>query len=86
MGDEDLRQPFSQFGEIVSVKIPAGKACGFVQFANRYHCCYAIIETMIKFMLKPIESKLTKLNVTGLNPIMLLSLLAERVLKTQSRL
>lgn len=33
--DEDLRQPFSEFGEIVSVKIPAGKACGFVQFANR---------------------------------------------------
>ncbi|XP_044511519.1 polyadenylate-binding protein RBP47-like [Mangifera indica] len=33
--DEDLRQPFSQYGEIVSVKIPAGKGCGFVQFANR---------------------------------------------------
>ncbi|KAH7517949.1 hypothetical protein FEM48_Zijuj09G0118600 [Ziziphus jujuba var. spinosa] len=33
--DEDLRQPFSQFGEVVSVKIPAGKACGFVQFAER---------------------------------------------------
>uniref|UniRef100_A0A9I9DD97 RRM domain-containing protein n=1 Tax=Cucumis melo TaxID=3656 RepID=A0A9I9DD97_CUCME len=33
--DEDLRQPFSQHGEIVSVKIPVGKGCGFVQFANR---------------------------------------------------
>ncbi|KAK9166499.1 hypothetical protein Scep_001690 [Stephania cephalantha] len=33
--DEDLRQPFSQFGEIASVKIPVGKGCGFVQFANR---------------------------------------------------
>ncbi|KAM3695120.1 hypothetical protein ACJW31_07G107100 [Castanea mollissima] len=33
--DEDLRQPFSQFGEIVSVKIPMKKGCGFVQFANR---------------------------------------------------
>jgi RNA recognition motif-containing protein len=33
--DEDLRQPFSQFGEVVSVKIPVGKACGFVQFADR---------------------------------------------------
>ncbi|CAL5204654.1 unnamed protein product [Lathyrus oleraceus] len=32
---EDLRQPFSQYGEIVSVKIPVGKGCGFVQFANR---------------------------------------------------
>ncbi|PON35844.1 Splicing factor-like protein [Parasponia andersonii] len=35
VNDEDLRQPFTQFGEIVSVKIPVGKACGFVQFANR---------------------------------------------------
>lgn len=33
--DEDLRQPFLQYGEIVSVKIPSGKGCGFVQFANR---------------------------------------------------
>lgn len=36
VSDEDLRQPFSKFGEIVSVKIPIGKGCGFVQFANRY--------------------------------------------------
>ncbi|KAA8545890.1 hypothetical protein F0562_020659 [Nyssa sinensis] len=33
--DEDLRQSFSQFGEVLSVKIPAGKGCGFVQFADR---------------------------------------------------
>ncbi|KAK3425480.1 hypothetical protein EUGRSUZ_F02369 [Eucalyptus grandis] len=35
VNDEDLRQQFSQYGEIVSVKIPSGKGCGFVQFANR---------------------------------------------------
>ncbi|KAL1202834.1 Polyadenylate-binding protein RBP47B [Cardamine amara subsp. amara] len=35
VSDEDLRQPFSQFGEIISVKIPVGKGCGFVQFADR---------------------------------------------------
>lgn len=35
VNEEDLRQPFSHFGEVVSVKIPVGKACGFVQFANR---------------------------------------------------
>ncbi|GMH04053.1 hypothetical protein Nepgr_005892 [Nepenthes gracilis] len=35
VADEDLRQHFSQYGEIVSVKIPIGKGCGFVQFANR---------------------------------------------------
>ncbi|KAK4795459.1 hypothetical protein SAY86_013453 [Trapa natans] len=35
VSDEDLRQPFSQYGEIVSVKIPTGKGCGFVQFLNR---------------------------------------------------
>ncbi|GLT47016.1 hypothetical protein SLA2020_207380 [Shorea laevis] len=33
--DEELRQSFSQYGEIVSVKIPTGKGCGFVQFVNR---------------------------------------------------
>ncbi|CAH2053334.1 unnamed protein product [Thlaspi arvense] len=33
--DEDLREPFLQFGEVVSVKIPVGKGCGFVQFSNR---------------------------------------------------
>ncbi|XVE70015.1 hypothetical protein DITRI_Ditri10aG0037700 [Diplodiscus trichospermus] len=33
--EEDLRRPFSQYGEIVSVKIPVGKGCGFVQFAHR---------------------------------------------------
>ncbi|XP_019443147.1 PREDICTED: polyadenylate-binding protein RBP47C'-like isoform X1 [Lupinus angustifolius] len=33
--DDDLRQSFSQYGEIVSVKIPVGKGCGFVQFVNR---------------------------------------------------
>ncbi|KAK4378417.1 hypothetical protein RND71_000279 [Anisodus tanguticus] len=32
---EELRQSFNQFGEVVSVKIPAGKGCGFVQFSER---------------------------------------------------
>ncbi|KAG9138585.1 hypothetical protein Leryth_012931 [Lithospermum erythrorhizon] len=36
VSDEDLRQPFSNYGEIISVKIPIGRGCGFVQFANRY--------------------------------------------------
>ncbi|KAG9135211.1 hypothetical protein Leryth_013478 [Lithospermum erythrorhizon] len=35
VSDEDLRQAFSEYGEIVSVKIPVGRGCGFVQFANR---------------------------------------------------
>nr|GLL28510.1 polyadenylate-binding protein RBP47-like [Ipomoea trifida] len=33
--EEELRQSFIQFGDVVSVKIPAGKGCGFVQFASR---------------------------------------------------
>ncbi|GFP91119.1 polyadenylate-binding protein rbp47 [Phtheirospermum japonicum] len=33
--DEELRESFITFGEVVSVKIPAGKGCGFVQFVNR---------------------------------------------------
>ncbi|XVE93333.1 hypothetical protein REPUB_Repub01dG0183000 [Reevesia pubescens] len=42
VSDDDLRQPFSQFGEIISVKIPPGKGCGFVQFANRKNAEEAI--------------------------------------------
>ncbi|GLU23636.1 hypothetical protein SLE2022_396270 [Rubroshorea leprosula] len=33
--EDQLKQVFSQVGELVHVKIPAGKHCGFVQFANR---------------------------------------------------
>ncbi|XP_026392580.1 polyadenylate-binding protein RBP45-like isoform X2 [Papaver somniferum] len=33
--EENLRQVFSQFGELSHVKIPVGKRCGFVQFDNR---------------------------------------------------
>jgi RNA recognition motif. (a.k.a. RRM, RBD, or RNP domain) len=36
INDEHLRQVFSTYGELVSVKIPAGKKCAFVQFANRF--------------------------------------------------
>lgn len=35
VSDDILRQVFSQFGELVHVKIPTGKRCGFVQFADR---------------------------------------------------
>ena len=42
VSDEDLKQPFSKFGEIVSVKIPIGKGCGFVQFANRYSSYFSV--------------------------------------------
>lgn len=35
VNDDMLRQVFSQFGELVHVKIPVGKRCGFVQFGNR---------------------------------------------------
>ncbi|KAG8385727.1 hypothetical protein BUALT_Bualt03G0075300 [Buddleja alternifolia] len=33
--DEHLRQLFGQFGQLLHVKIPVGKRCGFVQFADR---------------------------------------------------
>lgn len=33
--DEDLRHVFGQFGDLVYVKIPLGKGCGFVQFTHR---------------------------------------------------
>uniref|UniRef100_A0A0D9VVS9 RRM domain-containing protein n=1 Tax=Leersia perrieri TaxID=77586 RepID=A0A0D9VVS9_9ORYZ len=33
--DEVLKQTFSPYGELVYVKIPVGKRCGFVQYSNR---------------------------------------------------
>ncbi|GAV59772.1 RRM_1 domain-containing protein [Cephalotus follicularis] len=33
--EEELRLLFLQFGDIIYVKIPAGKGCGFIQFVNR---------------------------------------------------
>ncbi|CAA2954710.1 polyadenylate-binding protein RBP45-like isoform X1 [Olea europaea var. sylvestris] len=33
--DEHLRQVFGQYGQLLHVKIPMGKRCGFVQFADR---------------------------------------------------
>ncbi|KAL7213505.1 hypothetical protein ACSBR2_016100 [Camellia fascicularis] len=35
VSDDQLRQVFSPYGQLVHVKIPAGKRCGFVQFADR---------------------------------------------------
>ncbi|CAA6659456.1 unnamed protein product [Spirodela intermedia] len=35
VSEDDLRQAFSQHGEVASVKIPIGKQCGFVQFIRR---------------------------------------------------
>ncbi|KAF6147415.1 hypothetical protein GIB67_016772, partial [Kingdonia uniflora] len=41
--DEDLRRQFSQFGKIVSVKIPVGKECGFVQFNTKSNADEALL-------------------------------------------
>ncbi|CAL0302155.1 unnamed protein product [Lupinus luteus] len=35
VSDDLLRQVFGRFGNLVHVKIPVGKRCGFVQFADR---------------------------------------------------
>uniref|UniRef100_A0A6N2KX02 RRM domain-containing protein n=1 Tax=Salix viminalis TaxID=40686 RepID=A0A6N2KX02_SALVM len=33
--DDNLKELFGQYGQLLHVKIPAGKRCGFVQFAER---------------------------------------------------
>jgi RNA recognition motif-containing protein len=33
--EDMLKQVFTPYGEVVHVKIPVGKRCGFVQYANR---------------------------------------------------
>ncbi|KAI9274663.1 hypothetical protein BDA99DRAFT_431998 [Phascolomyces articulosus] len=40
--EDELRQYFSPFGEIMQVKIPPGKGCGFVQYAMRHSAELAI--------------------------------------------
>lgn len=35
VSEEELNQNFLQFGDIISVKIQAGKGCGFIQFGTR---------------------------------------------------
>ncbi|EOA13505.1 hypothetical protein CARUB_v10026566mg [Capsella rubella] len=40
--DEELKSIFGQFGELIHVKIPPGKRCGFVQFANRANAEHAL--------------------------------------------
>jgi RNA recognition motif-containing protein len=34
--EDELRQICVQFGELIYVKVPVGKGCGFVQYASRY--------------------------------------------------
>lgn len=34
--DDHLRQVFGNYGQLLHVKIPLGKRCGFVQFTDRY--------------------------------------------------
>ncbi|KAL5831983.1 hypothetical protein ACOSQ4_017337 [Xanthoceras sorbifolium] len=41
--EEELRQTFLHFGEIVNVKIPVGRGCGFVQFGTRTSAEDAIV-------------------------------------------
>jgi hypothetical protein len=36
VSEDELRQICVQFGELIYVKIPVGKGCGFVQYASRY--------------------------------------------------
>lgn len=36
ISDDQLRHVFSPYGQLIHVKIPAGKRCGFVQFAERH--------------------------------------------------
>jgi len=38
--DDELKSIFGQFGELLHVKIPPGKRCGFVQYANKYKTSY----------------------------------------------
>ena len=42
--EQQLRAIFQPFGEIVYVKIPSGKGCGFVQFTQRSNAETAMLQ------------------------------------------
>lgn len=42
VSEDDLRQYFQPFGDIIYVKIPTGKGCGFVQYVDRLSAELAI--------------------------------------------
>ncbi|KAI4306091.1 hypothetical protein L6164_029400 [Bauhinia variegata] len=50
VSDDLLRQVFGQYGELVHVKIPAGKCRGFVQFANSYGFCISCAEQALSVL------------------------------------
>ncbi|KAG8081215.1 hypothetical protein GUJ93_ZPchr0007g5907 [Zizania palustris] len=41
--DEDLKQAFNPYGDIVNVKVIVGKRCGFVEYSSRYLFCYHMV-------------------------------------------
>lgn len=45
--EEELKELFSQFGEIIYSKIPATKGYGFVQFRTRFVQCKICIAQLI---------------------------------------
>lgn len=49
VSEDLLRETFCKYGELVHVKIPVGKGCGFVQFAYRfvYSICLRVYMTLI---------------------------------------
>ena len=42
--EQQLRAIFQPYGEIVYVKIPSGKGCGFVQFTQRSNAETAMLQ------------------------------------------
>ncbi|ESQ42967.1 hypothetical protein EUTSA_v10013710mg [Eutrema salsugineum] len=40
--DDELKSVFGRFGELIHVKIPPGKRCGFVQYSNRASAEHAL--------------------------------------------
>ena len=83
--DEDLRQPFSQYGEIVSVKIPVRRGCGFVQFANRYNSCLKMFFFIILISWTSLHLKFCGLVTFMVNMSSFLLSLAEIMLRRHCR-
>lgn len=58
ISEDELKQYFSIFGEIVYVKIPPGKGCGFVQYVSR-HAAELAIEQMNGYQIGSLRIRLS---------------------------
>lgn len=88
--EDELRQYFQHFGEIVYVKIPPGKGCGFVQYVSR-SCAELAIQQMNGYQIGNSRIRLSwgrsqneKTTATPVSPINMVNVLPSSLYNNSS--